>query len=339
MIIFTLVVMGLIFGSFINALVWRLRQQDLKQNEMKSASVKNPSQAKKPEKKIEGRRLNVASIIDYLSSPWLNPYKTSVILNVNEGSTQVGKKTLQPARYSTKIDDLSILHGRSMCPNCKHTLSALDLAPVFSWLFLRGKCRYCHKPISWQYPLVEIVTAALFVLSYLLWPVDVSGVGIAVFVVWLAIVVVFVAHTIYDMRWRELPDQLNAALVGLAVTFVGIKIAMNEDLGGFFEPILAAAVLFGLFFLIYKVSGGGWIGGGDVKLAPALGLIAGSPLKVFLLLFLASSLGLIASIPALISAKEKTKLQIPFGPFLITAAILVVLFGDKIIALYESVLI
>src|SRR5262245_41082320 len=65
---------------------------------------------------------------------------------------------------------LSILHGRSMCPDCHNELAWYDLLPVVSWLSLKGKCRYCGKPISWQYPFVEALTAALFVLSYVFWP-------------------------------------------------------------------------------------------------------------------------------------------------------------------------
>ncbi len=76
-----------------------------------------------------------------------------------------------------------------MCPHCKHRLVAIDLVPVLSWLTLGGKCRYCHKSISVQYPLVELATALLFVASYIWWPVPVSGVQIAIFALWLVLLV------------------------------------------------------------------------------------------------------------------------------------------------------
>src|SRR4051812_13278636 len=100
MIIAVLIVFGLCLGSFVNALVWRVHEQEA---------------AKKPNKK------------------------------------------------------LSVLNGRSMCPHCEHELAAKDLIPVLSWLSLGGKCRYCHKPISKQYPLVELLTALLVVGSYIWW--------------------------------------------------------------------------------------------------------------------------------------------------------------------------
>ena len=124
MIIAVLVIFGLCFGSFVNALGWRLHKQ---------------LNAKKP-----------------------NP-------------------------------DLSILKGRSMCPHCGHTLSAVDLLPVVSWLSLGGKCRFCRKPISWQYPVVEMVTAVLFLVSYIYWPFTLNGVESIVFGSWLVMLVGFMA--------------------------------------------------------------------------------------------------------------------------------------------------
>src|ERR1039458_1315039 len=102
-------------------------------------------------------------------------------------------KTLKPTRTKktwllrSSSDNLSIVHGRSMCPNCRHELSTRDLVPVFSWLALKGKCRYCNKPISLQYPLVELATVLLFIASYLWWPVTLSGAQISIFVLWLAL--------------------------------------------------------------------------------------------------------------------------------------------------------
>src|SRR5476651_645529 len=136
MIIVVLVVFGLCLGSFVNALVWRLHEQDKKQ-------AKN----------------------------------------------------------------LSILNGRSMCPNCKHELAAKDLVPVLSWLSLRGKCRYCGKPISVQYPLVEMVTSGLFVASYLWWPEVLHGAQVAAFGLWLALLVGLMALLVYDLRWFLLPNR------------------------------------------------------------------------------------------------------------------------------------
>src|SRR5690606_15326595 len=104
MVIIVLALLGLIFGSFVNALVYRLHEQSAQ-----------------------------------------------------------GKK--QRTKGKVKNKQLSISKGRSICVHCKHELAWYDLIPVLSWLLLRGKCRYCHKPISRQYPVVELVTAAIFALS------------------------------------------------------------------------------------------------------------------------------------------------------------------------------
>src|SRR5690348_8244818 len=115
MIVLLLGALGLGLGSFVNALVWRLHEQELAEEEPKHKRAKG-----------KARQLSAK--------------------------------------------ELSIVSGRSMCPDCHHELAPQDLIPVLSWLWLRGKCRYCSKPISWQYPLVELVTAALFIVSYLSWP-------------------------------------------------------------------------------------------------------------------------------------------------------------------------
>lgn len=278
MIIVILVLLGLVFGSFVNALVWRLRQQD----------VQSSSATKK-----------------------------------------------QRSKHS---EDYSIMHGRSMCPDCHHTLVAKDLVPVFSWVFLGGKCRYCHKPISWQYPLVELVTAALFAGAYLLWPLELNGYGIVRLAVWLVYVVFFMALAVYDLRWQELPDRLVWPLVGIALSEAIFVAFYQHSLQAFLAAALAGALLFGLFWGIYQISKGNWIGGGDVKLVLVLGLIVGSPLQAFLVIFLASLIGTVASIPTLLGRKSMHGVQVPFGPALLIATIIVYFSGAAIISWYRGLL-
>jgi leader peptidase (prepilin peptidase) / N-methyltransferase len=106
-------ILGLCLGSFVNALVWRIYQQE---------------QAGHREK-VRGR----------------------------------SKKNNKLSAHSSDLSrSLSILQGRSMCPSCKHELAAKDLVPILSWLQLKGRCRYCQKPISVQYPLVEVATAVMY---------------------------------------------------------------------------------------------------------------------------------------------------------------------------------
>lgn len=269
MIIAVLILLGLCFGSFVNAFVWRLYQQALPRRKQKA-----------------------------------------------------------------KPEDLSISKGRSMCVNCGHTLKAMDLLPVVSWLSLRGKCRYCHKSISWQYPLVELVTAVLFVGSYIFWPRDVSGLEIAVFGTWLVCLISFMALIVYDIRWMLLPNKIVFPMYSVAALFVLLRVGAEQS----YQPILTAlfGVLVGggIFYLLFQISGGTWIGGGDVKLGFLLGALVGGPVGAFLMLFVASLLGTLVALPLLAKSKVSRQARIPFGPFLIVGAIIVQLFDSRIVDSY-----
>lgn len=270
MIIIALVLCGLALGSFVNALVWRLHEQD---------AVKR------------------------------------------------GKKG---------SDELSIAKGRSMCPHCRHKLAARDLVPVLSWVALRGKCRYCKKSISPQYPLVELLTAALFVALYIWWPVSFTTAQTVIFVLWLALATGFMALIVYDLRWMLLPDRIVYPLTGLAAVIAAIAaLTADNPAMAVLNTILAVAVSGGLFYLLFQISKGKWIGGGDVKLGWLLGLVAATPARSALLIFLAALLGSLVSIPLLLSKRMKRDSVIPFGPFLITAAVLVQLFGHGILSWYQ----
>lgn len=271
MIIFALIILGLCFGSFVNALVWRVYQQSL------------------------------------------------------------------PAKKQTASDkELSILTGRSMCPHCKHTLAWYDLLPVVSWVSLLGRCRYCRQTISVQYPLVELLTAGLFVLSWILWPDSSSQLfSVVSLTVWLGAVVCFVALVIYDLKWMLLPNRIVFPLMAFGLVTAVITLINSSNIAStILNMLVAVAVAGGLFYVLFQVSGGTWIGGGDVKLGFAIGLLLGTPVLAFVMLFLASILGLVASIPAMLSRKKGLSGQIPFGPFLIVATITVKLIGIPIIGWY-----
>lgn len=225
-----------------------------------------------------------------------------------------------------------------MCPHCGHELAAKDLVPVLSWLSLGGKCRYCRAPISWQYPLGELATAALFILSYLAWPHSFSGVGMFQFVLWLVFLVAFVALAIYDFRWLILPDKVVYPLAVLAVVQVVVTALWLHNFKALWQPVTGGAIIFGLFWTLFQVSDGRWIGGGDVKLAIVLGLLAGTPLQAFLIIFVASIIGTLVSVPLLAQGKPGLKLQIPFGPYLLAATIVVVLYGSALVNWYQRLL-
>jgi leader peptidase (prepilin peptidase) / N-methyltransferase len=282
MIIVILVVLGLCFGSFVNALVWRLHEQG------------------------EGE------------------------------SGQAGAKKTKASSLPPDYSRLSVLTGRSMCPDCRHELAARDLLPVLSWLSLKGKCRYCQKPISIQYPLVELSLALLFVASYVWWPVTLGGAQTAIFILWLALLVGLLALLVYDLSWMLLPNRIIYPLVLAALAQVVVSVsAASRPRIAVGDEILAVLIGGGVFYILYQVSAGKWIGGGDIRLGWLLGLIAGTPARSFLLIFAAAALGSIISLPLLMSHKLKRNSTIPFGPFLIIAMIVVQLFGHAILLWYQ----
>lgn len=233
----------------------------------------------------------------------------------------------QKAKYS-------IAHGRSMCTYCGHPLAAVDLVPIFSWLYLRGKCRYCRKRI-FDNPLPEIVTPLLFVGSYLLWPRQWNSEQVVLFCFWLAYLIGFVILGIYDFRWRLLPNKIIAILAGIVFIQTVVRIGLfGMELKEVGILILSALVGGGIFWILFQISGGKWIGGGDVKLGFVLGAILGSPLQALLYIFIASLLGTVIAIPGIASQKLKFTSKLPFGPYLMFAAVITGLYGQTVIDWY-----
>lgn len=265
----------------------------------------------------------------------LGSFVNAFVWRFHEKEELLGKKSLTK-KDKTRLKDLSISRGRSMCTHCGHELSALDLVPVFSWLFLKGKCRYCKAPIGWQYPLVEVVTMILFVLSFIAWPVAFSTtLAVSVFVLWLAVLVYMVALAVYDFKWFLLPDKMVLPLTVITVLLVVLRAFTGGQVVSYLlTSLLTGGLAFGFFYVLFQVSGGRWIGGGDVKLAFALGLLAGTPVLAMLFIFIASLVGTLAGLPALVTRKAGMLTKIPFGPYLLLGTIVVVLWGQQAIDWY-----
>lgn len=224
---------------------------------------------------------------------------------------------------------------RSECPHCHHKLGVWDLIPVLSWVFLKGKCRYCHKSIP-DSPLVELAVPALFALSYVFWPEPLRGVGLVSFVLWLVFVVGFVALAVYDLKWMLLPNVIVFPLMGLAALYVLSRFVLTGDWHELAGGLAGAAVISGLFYVIFALSKGKWIGFGDVKLAVVLGLLAGGVVPALLVLFIASLVGTLLSLPLVLAGKANRKSHLPFGPMLIAGMVVVMLFGQAIIDWYTN---
>lgn len=228
------------------------------------------------------------------------------------------------------------IKDRSECDHCHHKLGVLDLMPVISWVVLRGKCRYCHEPIA-DSPLTELALPGLFLISYMFWPQPFAGEGLLTFGFWLVFLVGFTALAVYDFRWFLLPDKIVFPLVGLAVIqIISQVVFFDGSWREVFGALLGVIIISGSFYALFQLSRGTWIGFGDVKLGIVLGLLAGGPLPAILLLFTASLLGMMFSLPLVLAGKAGRKSHIPFGPFLLGAMVLVQLFGTEIIAWYQQ---
>jgi len=234
--------------------------------------------------------------------------------------------------------EYSISRGRSMCVNCGHKLGFMDLIPVLSWLSLYGRCRYCKKRISPQYPIVELITAILFMTSYVFWPKDITGLEIAVFTSWLVLLVGFMALAVYDFKWMLLPNKIVFPLYLAGLVFAGARLFQADSWTTFFFEVASATLIGGgIFWVLYQISRGKWIGGGDVKIGFLLGLLSGTPVSAMLLLFFASLLGTVYSAPTLIGGgRARGSAKIPFGPFLLVGCYIAVVFGQRIVDWYLS---
>jgi leader peptidase (prepilin peptidase) / N-methyltransferase len=229
------------------------------------------------------------------------------------------------------------VNDRSECTHCHHKLGPLDLVPVISWVMLRGKCRYCHKKID-DSPLTELTLPVLFVGSYVWWPNTFDAAGRFEFIFWLVFLVAFLALAVYDLRWFLLPDKVVYPLMVLATIQIITLAAWHHEWRNILGSLGGVLAVSGIFYVLFQLSKGKWIGGGDVKLGVVLGLLSGSVVNGFLLLFSASVLGVLAALPSLLQGKANRKTELPFGPLLIAGLIIVKLFGADIIDWYTSLL-
>lgn len=251
-----------------------------------------------------------------------------------------------------------IVNDRSKCPNCKHILSWKDLLPVLNYISLKGRCRYCQKKISIQYPLVELITASFFVFIFSHFFITTEKYFAVNILFYLFIISVFIVISVYDLRHYIIPDKIIYPAVVISIFynlyidtslhfviysfFNGFEF-FSQNLKLFFDflfmnsvftnHILAAFFSFGFFLAIIIFTKGKGMGGGDAKLGFLMGLILGWPL-VFLAIFLASVLGSIIGVALIIGKKKKAKSMIPFGPFLVFGTVLSIFYGEEIVKLY-----
>ena len=224
----------------------------------------------------------------------------------------------------------SIAWPGSHCPACSHDLKWYDNIPLFSYLMLRGKCRYCKTTISPQYPLVESLNAFAYIIIYLKFGFEVD------FIFYSLMSSVLVAIIFIDLKEMIIPDSLVLSVLVMSIIHKAVNYFLYGISPELIWSILGLLLAGGLFLAIVIVSGGG-MGGGDVTLIGALGFVLGVKFIV-LNIFLSFMLGAIISI-FLLAAKIKTRKDpIPFGPFIVLGFFITVLWGRDIINWYINLL-
>jgi len=217
----------------------------------------------------------------------------------------------------------------SHCPHCKHALSAFDNIPLLSWLTLRGRCRYCKAPISWQYPLVELLTAlASAAIAWKFgfgWPLA-AGLVFS----W-----VLVAASGIDARTQLLPDQLTLPLlwIGLLISLVPLFVSPSTAIVG---AAIGYLSLWSVFWLFKLTTGKEGMGYGDFKLLGALGAWMGA-MSLLPIILLSSLIGAIVGGAALALRGQDRSTPIPFGPFIAAAGWTWFVFGDWLDVFYARI--
>lgn len=212
----------------------------------------------------------------------------------------------------------SPFRGRSYCPECRHTLVWYDLVPLFSFLSLGGKCRYCKTRISWQYPVVEVAAGLGFGVISQIGQIGLIG-QIWLIILFSGFVVIFVSDWLYQI----IPDAVVFPML-LAQSVKLVKFGQWENLG--------AGVLGAGFFLgLVLITRGRGMGLGDAKLAFLIGLLVGVS-RTILAVWLSFVLGTFYVLPLLLLKKKRFGETIAFGPFLILGLLVSCLWGERILA-------
>ena len=235
----------------------------------------------------------------------------------------------------------SFLRGRSFCPHCKKTIDWRDNITLLGFVCLKGRCRYCLKGISWQYPLVELTTAVIFLITFLVRfsALDFNLLSFAYLDIliilrdWIFASFLLIIF-IYDLKYYLILDKVSFPAMAVALI---LNLVISFSWSSLWSYLLAALICGGFFLIQFLVSRGKWIGGGDIRVGFLMGFMLGFPI-VLVALFLAYIFGAIIGSCLLLTGKKKMQSQIPFGTFLSLATLIALLFGQSLLNHYLSIL-
>ena len=217
---------------------------------------------------------------------------------------------------------ISLVTPRSRCPACGHAISALENIPIFSYLFLRGKCSACHTAISVRYPLIEAVTGLLTAFAAVHFGFGWSALG-AIVLIWSLIALTFI-----DFDTTYLPDAITLPLLwcgllfNLGNTYADLPSAVIGAMAGYLS-------LWSVYWGFKLLTGKEGMGYGDFKLLAALGAWLGWQMLPLIVL-LSSMVGAVVGILLIVLAKRGREVPIPFGPYLATAGLIAIFWGEQL---------
>lgn len=237
--------------------------------------------------------------------------------------------------------------GRSYCPKCRYKLAWYDLFPVFSFLILRGKCRYCHKKIGIEYLLVEVGMGLL--VGFLFWQTVINfqfsvlnfqsifSSQILNFIFDLVLktffIVILAIIFLTDLKKMFIPDRIIIPAIWIGVFSLLAITLYKSEVGLFFGSLLAGLLIGGFFLSLIVITGGKGMGGGDVKLGAFIGIMLGFP-QAFFAIVLSFLTGAVFSVGLIAFGKKHFGQTIPFGPFLVLGSLIMVYWGQEIVDWY-----
>ncbi len=221
----------------------------------------------------------------------------------------------------------SVVNPSSHCPSCKAFLRWFDTVPVIGYMMLRGRCRECKSIISFVYPVVELVTAVLFVVQYAV--VGLSPVLVVRFIFTSVMVVLFVT----DLQHRVLPDAVTipGAIVGWCCSWFSPLGWLDSSIG----IVVGGTFLFVVSETYYRIRGREGLGMGDVKMLAMIGAFLGWELMLATLM-MASVLGSLAGVMMVMSKRGDVRYALPLGSFLAISATVMLVAGQPILTWYAS---
>ncbi len=218
----------------------------------------------------------------------------------------------------------SIVFPPSHCFKCSTRLKPVDLIPVLSYLYYKGRCRYCSQPISIQYPLIEAANAVLYLILYLNFGLSILFIKYSILTSLLLVILTV------DLKTMEIPDTfiLFGFINGIIFLFFDKSLLWTN-------AILGMLLGFGVFFSLALIPGA--MGGGDIKLMAMLGLCIGWK-SILMVTILAFFIGAAFAVPVLLARKKGMKSQIPFGPFIAIAFFITVNWGNRLLTWYMDMI-